>query len=290
MLGRPRRLGFVGIACLALGAGLLAGCADKAGTVEIADIHGTAVDPAEGRVLYVATHHGLFRATNDAEWDAVTKDPFDMMGFTMHPSNSSLMYASGHPRTGGLLGYARSTDAGQTWRVIALQGQVDFHAMTLSLAQPERTWGYFRATVQRSEDGGFQWAPISKGTPPQITGLASSPASPDLLYAAGPGGIHRSRDGGATFEPLHTQGGAATVIGTTKSDPNLLVAYFARGGLQGSTDAGATWSSLNLTFAGDDGAAAVAVDPQDSDTIYVGSYRALIRKTTDGGASWATIR
>lgn len=268
---------------------LLAGCASN-DSVEIADIHGLAVDPANPARLYVATHHGLFRADNDEDWAGVTKDPFDMMGFTMHPSDSSIMYASGHPRLGGLLGFAKSTDTGENWEIIALKGQVDFHAMTISLAKPERLWGYWQGSVLRSDDGGLAWASVSRSQPPQIAALASSPASADLLYAAGAEGIYRSKDGGASFEVLFGGGGQATTIATTKSDANTLVAYFARGGLLRSQDAGATWTSLGQTLPADDGAAALAMDPENPDVVYLGSYRALIRKTVDGGATWTNIR
>jgi hypothetical protein len=268
---------------------VLAGCASNA-SVDIADIHGLAVDPSDSARLLVATHHGLFRAQHDKAWAAVTKDPFDMMGFTMHPSDASIMYASGHPRLGGLIGFAKSTDSGINWNVIALKGQVDFHAMTLSLAKPERLWGYFNQVVQRSDDGGLQWSVVSKGTPPQILAFASSPANADQLYAAGSGGIYRSKDGGATFETLYSGSGQASTIAATKSDADVLVAYFAQGGLMRSQDAGVTWKPLNLTFPSDDGGAAVAIDPKNPDVVYVGSYRALIRKTVDGGATWSNVR
>lgn len=247
-----------------------------------------AIDPTDSDILYVATHFGLFRSDGDDGWTAVTKNPFDMMGFTMHPSDPKIMYASGHPRMGGLLGFAQSTNGGQDWDVIALDGQVDFHAMTVSLAQPETIWGYFRGGLRRSEDAGQSWAGAS-ASPPQMSGMASGADNPDILFAAGPAGLHRSANGGDAFQPMAAAGGAATVVATTKANPDLLVAYFESGGLGQSLDGGATWQSLNQTFGGNDGAAAIAIDPQDPSTIYVGSYRALIRKTIDGGATWADI-
>ncbi len=281
---------FPGMVLLWAGATFLAGCAapEEAENLRLADIHGLAVDPSDSGRLFVATHHGLFRS-DDGEWSAVTEDPFDMMGFTMHPADSSLMYASGHPAMGGLLGFARSTDAGETWDVIALAGQVDFHAMTLSLAQPDRAWGSFRDAVQRSDDAGLHWSAVSQGTPPTILGLASDAASADVLYAAGPAGVHVSRNGGATFDVLYATEGGASAIASTTSDSNVLAAYFPNGGLQRSTDGGATWTSLGLGFGAQDGAAAIAIDPTDPDTIYAGSYRASLRKTTDAGATWSDI-
>jgi hypothetical protein len=268
---------------------LVAGCTSK-GAPEISDIHGLAVDPSNAARLYVATHTGLWRVENDRTWTGVTKDPFDMMGFTMHPSDASLMYASGHPRMGGLIGFAKSSDGGANWNVIGLKGQVDFHAMTVSLARPETFWGYWKNNVQRSDDGGVQWSVVSKGAAPKIAALASSPGGSDLLYAAGMDGILRSKDGGATFQILYGAAGEASTLATTKGDPNRLVAYFAQGGLMRSKDAGATWTTMNQTFPSDDGAAALAIDPQHSDVVYVGSYRALVRKSVDGGATWMVVR
>jgi hypothetical protein len=41
--------------------------------------------------------------------------PNGRMGFTPHPTNPSILYASGHPAGGGNLGFIASEDGGRSW-------------------------------------------------------------------------------------------------------------------------------------------------------------------------------
>lgn len=281
-MGKPRLAGVIVLATL------LAGCAAPAARVDLPDIHGLAIDPHDPSVLYVATHGGLFRAKDDTDWSAVTQEPFDMMGFTLE-AQSGTMYASGHPAMGGLLGFARSTDRGQSWEILSLGGQVDFHAMTVSLAKPDRVWGYWRGDLMRSDDAGRTWQSSSAGVaPPNVASLASHATDPDTLFAATSQGVHVSRDGGATFEPLPSTPARFTAIATSPADPALVLAAHANG-LDVSRDGALTWTTYPLGISADDAAAALAVHPTSAGTFYMGSYRGQIWKSVDGGADWTVV-
>ena len=79
----------------------------------------------------------------------------DYMGFTPHPSDSNVFYASGHPASGGNTGFAVSEDGGRTWRQLSkgVRGPVDFHRMDVSRADPGVIYGVYRG-LQVSRDGG----------------------------------------------------------------------------------------------------------------------------------------
>jgi photosystem II stability/assembly factor-like uncharacterized protein len=270
---------------------LAAGCAAPgAGDADIADIHGLAVDPSDSRRLFVATHHGLFVGTDDRSWKAVTKEAFDMMGFTVHPTDGRVMYASGHPPRGGNLGFAESTDAGETWTVVALANQVDFHALTVSRADPDRLWGHYAGRIYVSDDRGRTWDNFAPdGSPRSVLALGGGASSRDTLYLAGHGGLYRSQDAGRTWDLVEADTEAFTAVATTP-DPLVVYAHSYTRGVLRSLDGGTTWHVRGGKIPPPDTAMSLAVDPQAPDTLYLGGYFASIHKSTDGGATFTRIR
>lgn len=131
------------LAVIVLGAGgsltVAAGAAKAEAPAEIHHIHGLAIDRQNPEILYVATHTGLVRLRPGSLPEWVGEQRFDLMGFTAHPSEASLVYASGHPdvpiysreRTGNL-GLLVSRDGGSTWQSVALKGRADLHALAYS--------------------------------------------------------------------------------------------------------------------------------------------------------------
>jgi len=96
----------------------------------VGHIHGLGVDPADD-TLYVATHHGLFHVDQSGEPRRVADRWQDTMAFTVAGPGHFL--ASGHPDLREdlppHLGLIESTDAGETWQPLALQGEADFHIL-----------------------------------------------------------------------------------------------------------------------------------------------------------------
>src|SRR3546814_5804623 len=65
------------------------------------------------------------------------------MGFTPHPADPEVLYASGHPAGGGNLGFIVSRDGGQSWAKLSdgAGGPDDFHQMDISKADPQVIYG-----------------------------------------------------------------------------------------------------------------------------------------------------
>lgn len=250
----------------------------------LADIHGLAVDPERSEVLYVATHNGLIRAVNDTDWARVGASQDDYMGFSIHPTNGSIFWVSGHPKSGGNMGVRQSTDGGFTWETLALQG-VDFHAMTVSQADPDRLWGSFRGEIHRSLDGGHTWEVVSQ-SPQPIASFTSHPEDPDVVYAAGSQGIFHSTDAGESWHMWLDR--PSPVLAIDPADPDRR--FLSTGDqLHRSTDGGETWAPLPLDVGGGT-IGYLAVDPSDPKTVYAATYQVGIYKTTDGGDTWTTVR
>lgn len=247
------------------------------------DVHGLAVNPDKPEEIYVGTHSGLIRGVNGASWARVGALQDDLMGFTMHPTDGSTFWVSGHPRGGGNMGVRQSTDGGFTWTTTWSE-RVDFHAMTVSAADPDRLWGYFGGQLWRSEDAGHKWSVVASN-PPQLSSLATSPTDANIVYAAGSVGVLKSSDGGATWTTLRS--GQAAAIAAHPSDASVLVASLGST-LARTSDGGSTWEPLGLRAEGTVGF--LAVDPTNPDTLYAATYQTALHKTTDGGATWTQLK
>lgn len=266
---------------------LVAGCTSPptGDDVKIQDIHGLALDPTHPGKLYVATHHGLFVAENDTAWAAVTEQPFDMMGFTMHPRDGRIMYASGHPGRvgqGWAVGVVKSTDGGRTWVTLGLKNEVDFHAMAMEpgeTAANDTIYGFHGGKLHVSTDSGRTWK--TRIPPAPISALAVTPTG-DVL-ATTSAGLQRTTRGAAGNWHVVSPNAALAVAVTADS----IVAYFQNGGLQESRDDGATWSALNWTVPAGDHPWGIA---RGSAVVHVGTARGTIHKSTDHGASWVRIK
>ncbi|HET6404889.1 MAG TPA: hypothetical protein VFH78_09590 [Candidatus Thermoplasmatota archaeon] len=268
---------------------LLSGCASDGpastptptppASVEIVDVHGLALDPTDASILYVATHRGLLRLDGGG-WSYVGEARDDFMGFSAHPSDPRVFWASGHPRSGGNLGILRSDDGGITWRRIALEG-VDAHAMAVSQADPQRLYVSWRGEVLRSDDGGATWAARSRLP---VAGFATHPTERDVVLAATGRGLYRSVDGGDGWQAL----GDVPTLGVAfdPTAPTTLYAGTATGILR-SVDDGRTWTPLALPHAG--AFAHFATHAQTPGLLYAASYQKGIYRSGDGGATWSVV-
>ena len=180
------------------------------------DIHGVGMF-LSGNVdtLYLATHQGLFEKTDEG-WVHVGNDNADLMGFSMnHETNS--MYSSGHPKTGGNLGFRISEDYGNSWKTISKvkDTPVDFHAMTASQAQKGLIYGSPGGGYELfvTSDNGVSWS--SPDIPNQIISLAADPLDPNKVYAGTKSGLYVSNDQGKQWEQVNSdiERGVVTGIG-----------------------------------------------------------------------------
>jgi photosystem II stability/assembly factor-like uncharacterized protein len=243
-------------------------------------IHGLAVDRQDPRYLLIATHHGLFRAGPDGEAQrrSVVQD---FMGFNPHPSDPDILYASGHPATGGNLGFIMSEDQGATWEQVSpgADGPVDFHQMTVSPADPQRIYGAY-GELQVSDDAGKSWDIVGP-LPDGVIDLAASAKDKETIYAATKVGLLRSGDGGRTWKIL-IDGPPVTMV-ETAPDGSL----FALGA--GLVQPSETSPDIGVVSGdwGDRYVLHLAVDPADQDRMFAATQDGSILASTDGGESWS---
>ncbi len=154
--------------------------------------------------------------------------------------------------------------------------------------------------VYKSEDAGRTWQLASNGLPKEdVRTLAVSHASPPTLYASvGGGQVFASIDGAQSWTRLGTYEltgfGGQLVVAPGNADL-LFAAEDVRGAYR-SLDGGHNWLAVSRGLpqgeGGDVCAQSVAVDPADSNVVYLGTGCGYfsgngVYKSTDGGENWS---
>jgi photosystem II stability/assembly factor-like uncharacterized protein len=195
-----------------------------------------------------------------------------------------------HVLVGGR-GIFGSRDGGATWTSLlrlAPDDWVNEIAFAPSDARQVYAVVYTAATdrsgVIRSMDGGTTWQGQGAAGIYGISALAVHPKRAETIYVSygeGPGGVATSSDGGRSWRHRSIPD-AAVSLAVAPSDPDTLyVATFS--GLARSVDGGDHWQLLphpGLNFP-----LTVVVDPQRSETVYVGTGDHGVLRSTDGGAT-----
>jgi uncharacterized repeat protein (TIGR01451 family) len=171
-----------------------------------------AVDPADTRVLYVAsTEEGVMRSPDG--------------GVTWAARNNGL------PVVGG--------------KVAVVRVFVDPADSQHLYSMPQQT-----GNLYRSVDAGQNWTKMSGGLPADETGyaLAFDPLQPNCVYIGGQAGVYRSLDGGVTWSRLTVPLGGFSFLSvfTDPSASGSVVAIAGSGspGIFRSLDFGVTWERL----------------------------------------------
>lgn len=270
----------------------------------IEHLHGMVLS-ADGEVLTLATHHGLFHWT-EGQWHESAGTAHDHMGFSASvaspTSKEGAYYTSGHPAPGsGLrnpLGLMRSTDFGKTWETLSLSGEADFHLMASSTDTLTIYAWTMAPNSQMPEPGlyftkdGLTWDQSTmSGLNADPLVLIVHPFQGGTVLASTTLGTFISEDYGQNFELLtetfFTAGdfmkGADILFGATlDAEGNSgLVAF----DLQTETMKALTLPELQpreLT-------AYLTVSPLDSDVIFLATSLKNVFVSRDGGMSWEQI-
>ena len=250
--------------------------------------HGLAVDVADPSKLYIATHHGLLVLEDEKDLYRVGDAQDDYMGFTPHPADAKIIFSSGHPATGGNIGFQKSEDAGFTWEKISdgIQGPVDFHAMTISPANPKLVYGWYRGALQRSMDEGKTWE-VATTTNYPIINLAADPKDENIVYAASPQGLLVSTNKGKDWATLFD--GFVSVVSIDPNDSQKLLSFSEKNRLAKSSDGGKTWEKLIESFSGET-PLFIAFNKQNPEIVYILTEKNSIYKSSDSGNNWSKIR
>ncbi|MDQ3084347.1 MAG: hypothetical protein M3Q77_05970 [Thermoproteota archaeon] len=234
------------------------------------DIHGIGMYPSDNgkdSSLYLATHNGLFIKDNSSSaWKEIGDDKSDFMGFTINPSKEGVMYSSGHPQTGGNLGFRTSDDYGATWQKVSdvtTPNPIDFHTMTIG-NNPEIIYAAsgMGDNIFISTDEGKNWTITNPPGGQLVITLAANQTNSNILYAATTNGLFSSTDQGKGWQKINSDliGGNDTMVTGIEISSDGKTAYaFAvpnptseneNGYILKSTDGGKIWAKTDGQIAG----------------------------------------
>ena len=240
-----------------------------------------AADPVSTTTLYAACFDGLFKTTDGgALWRQLDVD--NPQPPVVAPSNPRVVY---QPPDRGLV---RSLDGGRRWSTIARSSAVPWRCSIAFAVDPldsARLYCSDDRWLSVSRDGGRTWkAPTGAHPDAELSAIAIYPSDRNtMLVATADGRTFKTTTGGAHWLPA---GGAPNEreIGDLRftRDSDIVYAREDRHLLRSSDGAAhweilpSPWSDFNFTF---------VVDPESSDTIYVGTSQGVM-VTTDRGRQW----
>lgn len=287
----------IAIIVVAAAVGVMTGRSESASETTVSALvknthfHGIAVDLKDSLRLYLATHHGLHLVAPNGKAARVSDTGDDFMGFTPHPADPATLFASGHPESGGNLGFIASSDRGKSWKKLAdgVGGPVDFHQMDVSKADPNVIFG-ISGGLQVSKDSGRSWrivGPAPKGT----IDLAASARDANTIFAATQRGIVKSTDGGRSWKAAYLILRPTTMI-EAAADGTIYAFQIGTGLIQKSKPTW-NWQLVNNDF-GDAYILHLAVDPSDGQKLYAVTFNSKTRAqailaSRDGGATWTKL-
>ncbi|ASQ14987.1 hypothetical protein CDO22_34210 (plasmid) [Sinorhizobium meliloti] len=253
----------------------------------ISHIHGIAVDRRDPSRLYLATHDAVYLTSRDGTAEQVSAERNDYVGFTAHPTEAAVFYASGHPPSGGNTGVIVSLNGARTWIKTAdgANGRVDFHAISVSPVDPNVIYGLYR-DIQVSRDGGKTWE-VTGSAPPGTVDIAASAVDAHTLYAATRNGLMVSRSGGRGWNSAGPTGQPVTLV-EIAPDGSIYTFVVRRGLLKGSPGA-FVWEPIMQEF-GNHVFLHLSIDPRAPNRMFAVTRQSKLLASTDGGKSWSDLK
>lgn len=147
-------------------------------------------------------------------------------------------------------GMFKSTDAAASWKVV--NGLAGLYFLAIDPNNSSTIYAATQNGIAKSIDGGATWNAANGNLTDNCFMLAIDPITSTTVYGLSNGGIFKSTDGGATWQQIHPPPDAAGPLPTR-------------------------FGSL-------------VIDPTTPSTIYATVNNAVIIKSIDAGASWATIK
>ncbi|HEY5809355.1 MAG TPA: hypothetical protein VIT67_15380, partial [Povalibacter sp.] len=200
-------------------------------------------------------------------------------------------------------GFARSSDAGDSWQWVNTPGNGAVSRFASHPSQPEVILAVAGPGVHRSVDGGTLWSEVN-GLPAyaEASAIEFAPTSASVVYASIwtlpppysevlPAGFYKSTNGGIDWERADT-GLPSGFVGNITIDPRTEQTVYVETdtGIFRTTDGGITWTALAWSFVSSSATPVygLSIDTLHPDIIYARQQEQFGR-SIDSGQTWETI-
>lgn len=260
-------------------------------------------DPANSKTLYAAGWSGGLWKSFDggASWKSMTPrdgrfrfaERVPMRSVALDPSNSkNLVFGS----------LFKSADGGVTWTEIDPpaypSGARDVNALAFDPKNGRVIWSADTGSLKRSSDFGMTWKVVDIGVPEpaQVCAVAVHARNSNIVFAGTRhSGLFRTSDGGKTWQKSETGLQQNADIRAIAPDPADAKRLFVAATLKQPEHAMSVFSSADGGESFEDVGAdlpwepieTLALDPNDSKTLYAGTGFSGVFVTHDAGASWS---
>lgn len=268
------------------------------------------IDPRATTTVYAATDgNGLYKSTDGGRrWHPRTRSA----GFRSYYANA-LVIDPRRPRTlyaaTTVHAVLKTTNAAATWRVTRKglpRGEVAGLALAIDPRHPAVLYLGTYEGVYRSSDGGQTWLASRRGLAMgrhvdrslaywTTWSLVVDPHAPATIYAStAEAGIFKSTNGGRRWRAVgvvrDVEGSSALAM-DPRTPGTVYAAHFLD--VLKSTDGGRSWAKMNSGLREGYRRAgyveALAINPQDTMTVYAGIAGGGVFKTVDGGEHWRAV-
>jgi len=266
--------------------------------------------------VFIAGRQGLFHTEDAGEhWHERNKGFIGSEVVDIVKANDGTLYAGTYS-----LGMFKSTDKGQSWTFSSYNLENPYIMLIATHpTEPKTIFVTTNGGVYVSLDSGLTWERVAKEffkdskILPGIShfhGIAFDPKDPNRIYVGGGGdqyspsgvGISISENGGKTWRQANVgfevnvhvskivvdKKNPSIVYATTQGPTNFSEKAGTGYGVFKSTDYGKSWKKINSGMETVE-TNTIALDPNDSNILYLGTDDDGIYKTTDGGTSWTKL-
>jgi photosystem II stability/assembly factor-like uncharacterized protein len=236
------------------------------------------VDPANASRLFVTTDKGIHVTVDGGgTWTKATTDLDAYQIGLLAIASGGVMYAASSSS------FHKSLDSGATWTTIYPTYNPQITGLAASPADTDTVYLSTTGALRKSTTGGGSgtWSTAISGT---FLNVILDPADANHVYAAASTTVHYTTNG---FTAAVGTGNALTsgVLGATIAmDPSApTTVYVARDGVRvwKSTDGGINYTPITSGLYDD--VASFAIPAGGTGTVYAGTSRSGIFKTTTGG-------
>jgi photosystem II stability/assembly factor-like uncharacterized protein len=258
-------------------------------------VRAMAIAPSDPNTVVAGALDGVYRSRNGGEtWTRISPESSseikNIESIAIDPNDPETIYAG----TWHLPW--KTTDGGHSWHNIknGVIDDSDVFSIIIDPRQPQVVYASACSGIYKSESAGelfhkIQGIPFSAR---RTRVLKQDPENRDVVYAGTTEGLFKTSDAGKTWRRITSPDVIVNDLLIDARNPNHVMLATDRSGVLASNNAGASFEPSNTGFAHRQ-VAALAVDPEDNNTLYAGlindkQYGGVF-VSHDQGAHWKQL-